>query len=128
MSDDVLERFDILVREPLDRRGFEQVCVELHRAGEPFGRVLETQREIEFRRAGPPVEIEWREGQVERPDRRQWVVLEDKHHLEERRTAGIAAGAERGDEDLEGDLLVFECLQGHVAHAGQEFPRGRIPG
>ncbi len=128
MSDEVLEHFHVLVREPLDRRGLEQVCVELHRAGEPSGRVLEPQREIELRRTGPLVEIERREGQVERADRRQCVVLEDEHHLEERRTAGITPGPKRGDEDLQRDLLVFECLQGHLAHAGQEFPHGRIPG
>ena len=120
--------FHVLAREPLDRRGLEQVCVELHRAGEPFGRVLEPQREIELRRAGPLVQIEGRQGQVERADRRQRVVLEDEHHLEERRTAGITPGAQRGDEDLQRDLLVLECLQGHLAHAGQEFTHGRIPG
>ena len=34
MSNEALEHFHVVVREALDRRGLEQVCVELHRSGE----------------------------------------------------------------------------------------------
>ena len=119
MSDQELERLHVLLREPFDRRGVEQICVKLHRPDEALRRVIESQRKVELRRTGPLVEIKGREGQLERADRRQCVVLKDEHHLEERRTAGVAPRAERGDKNLERDLLVLVCLEGNLAHAGQ---------
>ena len=130
ISDEVLERLSRNGRENLlDRRGLEQVCVELHRAREPCGRILESQREIELRRTGPLVEIEWSEGQVERADRRQRRCSGGQTSPGRAESGWHRAGGRcAAMRTSSGTVLVFERLEGDLAHAGQEFPHRRISG
>ena len=130
MSDQVFEHFHVLLREPLDRRGIEQIGVELHRTGEPF-RLSSNPSE----RSNFDVPVPWSSQAERRPGR---AGRPPAMRCSEGRTSpGTAengwhhAGAERRDKDLQRDLLVLECLEGNLAHAGRgirarsDSPKGR---
>ncbi len=120
VCDDGLEQGLEVADHPVDRRGVEQVGVVLDPPGEAAGRLLQRQGQVELGGPRPLGGRQRPQGQLLPADVGHPVVLEDEHHLEERRPARVAAGLEGLDEQLEGQLLMLERPQRHLADAAEQ--------
>ncbi len=109
--------------QPCDRGGVEEIAVVLDRAGEPPLLLEESEGEVELGDADldrHPRELEARERQ-----RHGRVVLQDEHHLEERRTSELAGRAQLLHQALERHVLVLEGAEDDLARPGEERPQAR---
>ncbi len=55
-------------------------------------------------------------------------VLQDEHHLEQRRPAQVTLRLQLFDELFEGQVLVSQCIHAHLIHAANHFPKRGITG
>ena len=91
--------------QPRDRRRLEEIPVVLPGPEKPRRALAQRKSEVEFRRL--PGESHRLQGQPRQLHAAAAGVLEDEHHLEERRAAGVALGRQLLDHPLEGDVLVL---------------------
>ncbi len=113
-----LQQHAQVFNHPRCRRGIEQVGAVLELTLDALAPVGEGQGEVELRRA-----MLRREGVQLQPRAhhlRHGRVLEREHHLEERRASGLALGAQRLHQLLEGHVLVGVGTERHVPHAAEQ--------
>ena len=103
---------------PLDRRRVEEIGRVLQRSVDPVRPVHHPEEEIELRRGR--VHRAGREREARRRRGLPGHALEGEHHLEERRSAGVAGGIELLDQPFEGHVLVRVGAEARLSRARDE--------
>ena len=101
--------------EPLDRRRIEQACVVFDRPLDAIGSLAHVERDIEL--GCDAGEAHGAEREAGKPPGLLGRVLENEHHLEERRVAECAFGLHGLDDLLKRHILVLVRGQRGLANA-----------
>ncbi len=107
------------------RRGLEEVGAVVERPAEAVLRVLQRQRQVEAR--GVAVHRHRLQGEARQGQLGNGRVLQDEHHLEQRRAAEAALRLQRIHQLLEGHVLVGVGAQRRLTHAGEQLSDGELP-
>ena len=102
-----------MAEHPRDRRRVEEVCVVSDVGRHPLPGRLHRQRQIKLRRGRRKSHLRQRE--VFERHGVAGRVLEDEHHLKERRLIDAACGLQLVNQFLERQTLVGERRQGDLA-------------
>jgi hypothetical protein len=109
-----------------DGRRVEEVRAVGDRAGQPLRALGHRERQVELRRVDLDLVRAEREArQVQRLARN---VVQDEHHLEERRVAQAALGLELLDQLLEGQVLMRVGAEADLARAPEHLLKRRVAG
>ena len=125
--DDALEQPPEVPEHPLDRRRVEQVGVVLERAAAAPPSRSSTSASVRSNLARTPGcrdSSATAQPRQRRPPGRR--VLQDEHHLEERRAAEIALGLQLLHQLLEGHVLVRVRAQARLAHPREQLAERRV--
>ena len=123
--DDALEEDAEVLEQALHRGAVEEIGVEDDRGDEALRALGHRQREIELGRRALGARRPHLEA-AERGLRLGRGVLEDEHHLEERRAAPVALGRDLLHQALEGEILVGVGAEAGLLHAREQLREGEL--
>ncbi len=110
--------------EAPDGLGLEEIGVVLHEHLQAFRLLPDLEGQVGLRAAGTDLEVA--ERQAGELDRLEGRVLEDEHHLEERRVAHVPHRLHHLHQPLEGKLLGRVGAERDVAHPAEQLAHGGV--
>ena len=113
-----------MAKQAGDGVGVKQLGVILHYSLEAFCYLAEGEGQIKF--CQPAVSCKTGDGHAWQVQELPWSILQDKHHLKQRRAAHIPFRPQLFDQLLKGQILVRIGPQSHFTHPLQHFEKRRI--